>query len=438
MSNENHKCPKCGEESPADAVMCWACYTPLGAGRASAPVPEAETSTGDKVKRELSDAVPYVAIVASTVSGWLPRRMRLPVLGASASALFGPMLIDILKNRFAKDKTDDARNREGEKSPSVRIAETLLYYAWRDKATATRIEERGRGIRVSYQIENEWREQMKIPLYAWKPLRQQLLRYARQGEFKLESSEYESGNHRSSLKLTGFRAQLETDAQGETLQFQFESAPLEAATGALRFDDLPDVQCLQCREENAPDAVWCWNCGADLREQNSARDRKHSILSALFFVGFAVLSSSGWWPRRARFPVASAGALVFVAPFAFDKWDERAKRRREDDYEKRGVTQMWEAPAIGLVNDILLRAIQEKLPAIRLQNRGNVVVSYEIDEQRQQDKILPSWTWLTMRTDLLKRAREKVTCGGREYRFRSELNVDVSGETLVLRFDGAL
>lgn len=23
------KCPKCGEDNPAEAVMCWACYTPL-------------------------------------------------------------------------------------------------------------------------------------------------------------------------------------------------------------------------------------------------------------------------------------------------------------------------------------------------------------------------------------------------------------------------
>ncbi len=26
------KCPKCGEMNPAEAVMCWACYTPLTAG----------------------------------------------------------------------------------------------------------------------------------------------------------------------------------------------------------------------------------------------------------------------------------------------------------------------------------------------------------------------------------------------------------------------
>jgi hypothetical protein len=25
------KCPKCGEDNPAEAVMCWACYTPLSA-----------------------------------------------------------------------------------------------------------------------------------------------------------------------------------------------------------------------------------------------------------------------------------------------------------------------------------------------------------------------------------------------------------------------
>ncbi len=30
------KCPKCGENNPAEAVMCWACYTPLSGGGAVA------------------------------------------------------------------------------------------------------------------------------------------------------------------------------------------------------------------------------------------------------------------------------------------------------------------------------------------------------------------------------------------------------------------
>lgn len=33
---ENKKrCPKCGEENPSDAVMCWACYTPLSGSAVS-------------------------------------------------------------------------------------------------------------------------------------------------------------------------------------------------------------------------------------------------------------------------------------------------------------------------------------------------------------------------------------------------------------------
>ncbi|RYX81580.1 hypothetical protein EON83_23315 [bacterium] len=32
----NKKCPKCGEDNPAEAVMCWACYTPLTAGGGAA------------------------------------------------------------------------------------------------------------------------------------------------------------------------------------------------------------------------------------------------------------------------------------------------------------------------------------------------------------------------------------------------------------------
>jgi len=37
----NKKCPKCGEDNPAEAVMCWACYTPLTAGAGAAMSPGA-------------------------------------------------------------------------------------------------------------------------------------------------------------------------------------------------------------------------------------------------------------------------------------------------------------------------------------------------------------------------------------------------------------
>ena len=39
------KCPKCGESNPPEAVMCWACYTPLTGGAAGAGSVAAATAT---------------------------------------------------------------------------------------------------------------------------------------------------------------------------------------------------------------------------------------------------------------------------------------------------------------------------------------------------------------------------------------------------------
>lgn len=341
---KTQKCPHCGEENPVDAVMCWACYTPIGAAKASVPRPEPapadEKPLGDKVKRWLSDGVPYAAVASSIASGWLPRKMRLPVLGASLSVLSAEILHSEWQNRLNKAEFDDpARARENQKTPAVRIAETILFYAWKEKSAATRIVENGQSVKVRYLIKGEWHEQMVIPRDIWKPIRQQLLRFARQGDFPLGLSPYEYWHHDPS-KLTNFRARLEVDTQSETLNFQFECAPLEAATGNAWFDNPPDVKCFQCGESNVSDAVWCWNCGADLRQQSSASDKKYPILSALLFVGFAIAASSGWWTRRARWPILGAGASLIASLFAFDKWDERQKRRRDNNYKKRGVTQM--------------------------------------------------------------------------------------------------
>ena len=38
------KCPKCGENNPAEAVMCWACYTPLSGGATVAAGPGGATT----------------------------------------------------------------------------------------------------------------------------------------------------------------------------------------------------------------------------------------------------------------------------------------------------------------------------------------------------------------------------------------------------------
>lgn len=49
------KCPKCGEENPTEAVMCWACYTPLsGESNGAGSTPgraEAATDSGEEKKK---------------------------------------------------------------------------------------------------------------------------------------------------------------------------------------------------------------------------------------------------------------------------------------------------------------------------------------------------------------------------------------------------
>jgi hypothetical protein len=54
------KCPKCGENNPVEAVMCWACYTPLsgsaaaGAGTAAGGPPASAARGGDGEKKAVA------------------------------------------------------------------------------------------------------------------------------------------------------------------------------------------------------------------------------------------------------------------------------------------------------------------------------------------------------------------------------------------------
>ena len=84
MTTQN--CPYCNEENPGEAVMCWACYTPLGAARnddLEPQLPLSDKSVGAKVVSVLGNSAPLGAMAGLVASGWLPRAARLPVLGAS-------------------------------------------------------------------------------------------------------------------------------------------------------------------------------------------------------------------------------------------------------------------------------------------------------------------------------------------------------------------
>ena len=98
------KCPKCGEENPAEAVMCWACYTPLAGGAAAvaggglvtprggaAAVTPAATAAAQDEKSSAVD--PKIFVVVALLLGAM-------VIGAFTTGLVGgkPDNTDLLPN----------------------------------------------------------------------------------------------------------------------------------------------------------------------------------------------------------------------------------------------------------------------------------------------------------------------------------------------------
>jgi hypothetical protein len=76
------KCPKCGEENPAEAVMCWACYTPLAG---AAPIGTAGAAPTGAVK----GAAPVVGEEAGEKPKIPPWQMGIVGVGLLAALYFG-------------------------------------------------------------------------------------------------------------------------------------------------------------------------------------------------------------------------------------------------------------------------------------------------------------------------------------------------------------
>lgn len=317
---------------------------------------------------------------------------------------------------------------EDDEPPVVRIAQTILLYASKENATAIRLTENGKGFRVEYQIEGEWREQMRIPLYIWRPLRQLLLEYVRQGAVQFNHAVGLSPA-KSAFRLDLLSANLETDATGETLELQFESAPPKP--GETLPDWAPDKRC-KCGEINAPGAVWCWNCYAPLEEQQTASYFKENASNIAVITELFALGSSGWWPRRARPFVLGAGALGLAAAFA---WCPLQERFKDFNIERNGSGKS-EAPVELLVSQILERAWENGAAQIILRERGGVAVTFADEGEERATMNLPPYTWLALRGRLLQIARGGVCeVNGQKRYLSAELRSDVNGENLELRFD---
>lgn len=70
------KCPKCGENNPAEAVMCWACYTPLAGGATAMPhasAPVGQSASAERTKNSVAPwqiAVIGVALLVAVVGSF--------------------------------------------------------------------------------------------------------------------------------------------------------------------------------------------------------------------------------------------------------------------------------------------------------------------------------------------------------------------------------
>jgi hypothetical protein len=79
------KCPKCGENNPPEAVMCWACYTPLTGGAAAgaaAPAGRGAAPAAESGEEKAKPPVWQMAVIAGGLLGAL-------FLGASSMGLIG-------------------------------------------------------------------------------------------------------------------------------------------------------------------------------------------------------------------------------------------------------------------------------------------------------------------------------------------------------------
>lgn len=95
----NKKCPKCGEENPAEAVMCWACYTPLAGGAAAvaggglvaprggvaAVTPAATAAHEDDDKKAID---PKLFLIAGLLVGAI-------IIGGFTTGIFGSKTTDV-------------------------------------------------------------------------------------------------------------------------------------------------------------------------------------------------------------------------------------------------------------------------------------------------------------------------------------------------------
>lgn len=424
-------CPKCGEGNPAEAVMCWACYTPLSGAqpgtlpaKRGGPISAHEPETTSRFPQiawwrdKANDVAPFLLVGSLISSGWWRGKTRYGVLSAASA---------IVAFVMARQKLDEIKSRrrnpdlENSLSPIHRIVDTILLYAVKDNASQVRITRHERGVQVEYQIESEWREQMKIPLYVWYQLQNELQTRAESGAVNLlpAFTRLEWIDDLSPAQQnTGFTARILIEpSRAEILltRLQPGSAP-EVATGLPGADE---QICPRCRMECSVRAVICWHCYGPLRgvkleplrvnetdaplpfPQPSRWPRQANDVAENLLMG--TLISSGWWRGKARFGFLGVGLGIVVLAMALEKRGAKERRRRQID------PRDARSPIIGFTEAILTYAVKNKASQVRISRheRGGRV-QHQINGEWHEQTGFPTELWRAFQNEFEVRASGKT------------------------------
>lgn len=184
-------CSQCGEENPVEAIMCWACYTPLEGADASLSHVNNSLFTFLSSDRQKWLNKANIIALCFLACGLLPNRWRHPKTRFTMVGLSLATMVVIYGMR--KWQQTYPQRATSESDPIASIADTIFFYALRDQATQIRLRlvasNQLGGIQVHYQIRGEWEEQMKIPTYIWRPLINEYIQRSGSGTIKFDQDE---------------------------------------------------------------------------------------------------------------------------------------------------------------------------------------------------------------------------------------------------------
>lgn len=178
-------CAKCGEENPAEAEVCWACYWP--AGRSWTPGVDEEPKVTVKWEDELGNShpvpprtwldqtlglLPPLSYAALFSAGWWRGKTRFVTLGG---ALAGFALSRWLEARRERERERQSAGPMPRQTDWGRLIDSILRRSLSTRATQIRLTRQGSDpLRVEFCHEKEWRLQYELSWRLWSALQMEV------------------------------------------------------------------------------------------------------------------------------------------------------------------------------------------------------------------------------------------------------------------------